>query len=349
MTQELSTNTEISQLNPQLNAAAILLNDCGLNTLDAARLCLELIEELHGNCTISRLRHAIRLGAKALKLEEQSVSFNEAVEFTLRQKSHRSQRTLDDIRQTSKKLMRCEPMLAQRAVRGISTAEWTRILDKAYGHAPSRYVKARANLSGIYTQAFKQGWCQDNPIKRIDVTHVQERTIEPLRLDAIQALIQTARLAEHRDCLPAVGLMLYAGVRPDEVSRITWGDIDWEEGELHMHARHTKTGGGRHIPLCRPLLQLLKRERSKGSLCPDKWKRRWQQLRHAAGFKKWVPDILRHSYASYHAKMYKDLPQLQLAMGHRDCRLLLTRYINLRGISKKDAQSFWRASWLKSS
>ncbi len=349
MKEQLCNNSATKIRNRQIKAANTLLNNCGLNTLDAARLCLELMEALHGDCSIARLRHAIRLGAEALHLEEQSVSFSEAVEFTLRQKSHLSPRSLDDIRQTSNKLMRCEAMLAQRAVRGISTAEWTRILDKTYGHAPSRYVKARANLSGIYTLAFKQGWCQDNPIKRIDVTNVQERTIEPLRLNEIQTLLRTARLAEHRDCLPALGLMLYAGVRPDEVSRITWHDIDWEEGELHMHARHTKTGGGRHIPLCQPLLMLLKKERTEGAICPDKWKRRWQQLRHAAGFKKWVPDILRHSYASYHAKMYKDLPQLQLAMGHRDCRLLLTRYINLRGISKKDAQSFWRASWLKSS
>ncbi len=75
-----------------------------------------------------------------------------------------------------------------------------------------------------------------------------------------------------------------------------------------------------------------------------------QQLRHAAGFKKWVPDVLRHSYASYHAKMYKDLPRLQLAMGHRDCHLLLTRYINLQGISKKILKAFgvgvgWQADY----
>ncbi len=268
MKQQLCNNTATKSRNRQIKAADILLNDCNLCTLDAARLCLELIEALQGDCTINRLRHAIRLGAEALHLEEQSVSFSRAVEFTLQQKSHRSQRTLDDIRQTSSKLMQCEPELAQRAVRSIRTADWKRVLDKAYGHVPSRYIKARANLSGIYSMAFKQGWCHENPIKRIDVTRIKERTIEPLRLDDIQTLLQTARLDEHRDCLPALGLMLYAGVRPDEVNRITWHDIDWEESELHMHANHTKTGGGRHIPLCEPLLQLLQIVLSEGSICP---------------------------------------------------------------------------------
>jgi hypothetical protein len=32
---------------------------------------------------------------------------------------------------------------------------------------------------------------------------------------------------------------------------------------------------------------------------------------------------------------------LQLSMGHRDQRLLMTRYINLRGISRRDAATFW--------
>ncbi len=69
---------------------------------------------------------------------------------------------------------------------------------------------------------------------------------------------------------------------------------------------------------------------------------RWRALRESAGFSKWVPDILRHSYASYHVKMYHNLALLQLSMGHKDCRLLLTRYINLRGITRADAKKFWK-------
>ncbi len=79
-----------------------------------------------------------------------------------------------------------------------------------------------------------------------------------------------------------------------------------------------------------------------GAICPKGWVRRWRLLREAAGFSSWVPDVLRHSYASYHVKRYQDLGQLQLAMGHRDCRLLLTRYVNLRGISRADARVFWK-------
>ncbi len=327
--------------------ASELLKGSGINLVDAARITLELIENIKGKASFDRIRQVIRLGTESLRNEELSVSFEHAVSYTLSLKQHRSKRTLQDIRQTTNKLMQIEPSLKNRSVRGIKTAEWSRIIEKAYAHSPSRFAKARANLSGIYTVAFKQGWCDDNPIKRIDVPHTEEKTIEALNLDEIESLITTAQHRSHRACLSAVALMLYAGVRPDEVKRLSWDDIDWEEGTLYMLPRHTKTGGARHISLCKPLLRLLKKESRSGSICPSKWDKRWQVLRQVAGFTHWVPDVLRHSYASYHAKMYGNLPLLQLSMGHRDCQLLLTRYINLRGISKRDAEAFWMAKWMR--
>lgn len=315
--------------------------------LDSARLSLELLEAVGGDCDITKIRHLIQLGARALQSAESSAPFSVAVAKCLQVKTHRSVRTLRDIRQTMNTLMRCEEGLAERSIRGIDGAEWSRILHKAYGHSPSRFVKARANLSGVYTVAFKQGWCADNPVRRIDVPVVKERVIEPLPVAEVAKLLQTARHPAHRDCLPAVALMLYAGVRPEELQRLAWHDIDWDEGELCLAARHSKTGGGRHIPLCRPLMELLRREKSVGAICPKGWSQRWRYLRQVAGFSQWVPDVLRHSFASYHAKYHRDLPVLQLAMGHRDCRLLLTRYINLRGISRRDAAVFWQAKWMR--
>ena len=81
----------------------------------------------------------------------------------------------------------------------------------------------------------------------------------------------------HRDCLPAVGLMLYAGVRPDEMLRLIWQDIDWEEAQLCISPRHSKTGGARHVPLGLPLLRLLKQQAAEGGqghICPARWRER---------------------------------------------------------------------------
>ncbi len=336
-------------LDKDITTAINLLSNKQITLTNAARLSLELIESVGGNVDFHHLRYLIQLGAKALREETCTVSFEQAVKTTLEFKKFRSPRTTRDIKQTMKTLMNCEQGLAQRSLRQISASEWQLILNKAYHHSPSRFIKARANLSGVYTIAFKQGWCSENPIKRVHIPLLKERPIEALQLHEIKALFAAARHPEHRPCLPALALMLYAGVRPDEIKRLCWQDIDWEDSMLYMSPRHTKTGGGRHIPLIPPLLKFLKKSRGQGQICPKGWTKRWQYLRQVAGFEQWVPDILRHSYASYHAKMHQNLPQLQLSMGHRDSQLLLTRYINLRGITKKDATQFWKAEWLSAS
>ena len=48
---------------------------------------------------------------------------------------------------------------------------------------------------------------------------------------------------------------------------------------------------------------------------------------------------------SFHAKKYADLPRLQLNMGHRDQTLLRSRYVNMRGLSKSAANSFFGDSF----
>ena len=45
------------------------------------------------------------------------------------------------------------------------------------------------------------------------------------------------------ECLPAAVLMLYAGVRPQEVRRLQFRHIRLEEKAALIPARHSKTGG----------------------------------------------------------------------------------------------------------
>ena len=133
----------------------------------------------------------------------------------------------------------------------------------------------------------------------------------------------------------SLSLMLYGGIRPTEVSRLQAGDINWEEGHVIIRPRTSKTGGGRAVPL-RGVRGIRKRER----FIPRNWKRKWQALRRAAGFRHWVPDVCRHTFATYHAAMFRNLPELQLEMGHRDTSLLRSRY--MVPASRKEAEKFWR-------
>ena len=315
-----------------------LLKKSGLQLVDAARLVLELVERCG---SVERCRRAVQLGSDALRKEEQSVPFAEAVAFTRLVKQHRAARTQADIAYYMRRLMREVPGLAERPLRLLTAQDCRDALQRAFP-TPSQQKKARAILSGVFSTGRRQGWCAENPVQLVEVPAVQEQEIAPLALPEVKRLVDTARSAAHRAALPALGLMLHAGVRPQEVTRLQWHDIDLEEREICLTRHQSKTGGARRVPISPPLLRLLREHRGRGYICPPNWRQRWQHLRRDAGFAHWVPDVLRHTYASYFVKFHKDMTALQLSMGHRDQRLLMSRYINLRGITRHSASEFWK-------
>ncbi len=328
--------------------ALALCEHLPISATQIVRLILELVEESGGQKIknpkrmMAHCRQIIRLGLATQKRQEQTVPFLYAYEETLKSKAHQSPLTLRDIRYYLKRLMKKTPKLENRPIRNITTEECATMLASSFS-TPTQRKKARAILSGLFTIARKRGWCSENPVSAVDIPHIKEREIRPLSLSECKRLLTTANLPQHRSCAPALGLMLWAGVRPHEVKRLTWNDIDTDEKEIIIPPRHSKTGGGRHIPLCNPLLKLLLRHehRKECPICPPNWTKAWSKLRKDAGFYHWIPDVLRHTFASFHAKMHHNLSELSLYMGHSNNNLLRERYVNMRGISKKDAIIFW--------
>ena len=64
-------------------------------------------------------------------------------------------------------------------------------------------------------------------------------------------------------------------------------------------------------------------------------------LREAAGLNPWREDALRHAFAGYHLRYFKDLQRLQLEMGYSTAKLLFNCYLNMEHISNDFAAAFW--------
>ena len=204
-----------------------------------------------------------------------------------------------------------------------------------YSTLPLFCIEARLTLSGVFSTAMKRGWCSENPVARVEAPRVVEKTVPILSPEEAEQLVQAAREYKGGICLPAVGLMLYAGIRPHEVERLTWADVDLPGKRVNIAPQHSKTGGARPVTLLRPALQLLSTTQAPAPqrICPPQWLRHWRAVRQQAGWNRltrpWPQDICRHSYASYHAAHFRNLHELQLQMGHRSTELLRTRYLNL--------------------
>ncbi len=335
-----------------------LLANLPFSGMDAARFVLEAVEEMpelhqaaaRGKDELMRaLRRVLHEGIAAVRAQEKTVSFARAAEESLARRTAAGRRatTLRDLRHYIRRLLRV-PGMAERPLRAMGTDECRRVLEVAFAGSLHSFRKGRVILHSIFAYGLRQGWCGQNPVALVEVPEIEEKEITPLSLSDCRRLLKTARSPHFRDCLPALSLMLFAGVRPGEVARLRWADIHCEDGSLFIAARHSKTGGARRVELCPPLRRLLRGQRPRYSdgtkpLCPPQWNKRWQQLRQAAGFGTcWVPDVLRHTFASYHVLTHRNLPALQLQLGHRDSRLLLTRYLNLHNLRRCESELFWK-------
>ena len=326
---------------------AALLEGESVTLIQAARLVLEIKEALGDEiCTITRCREVVSLGLNAIKNKHHTVSFGTAAVECLRSKSHRRPRTLTDIRSIIHKLKKSNPELEHTPLRNLSVEECQSILMNTFTTSRQRH-KARLILSGIFSFSVKRGWCDENPILRVDTPFLREQEIPALTLKEVTQLLKACMDEFDGSCVAGAALMIFAGIRPQEVERLLWENIAIRDGCVILNSKHTKTGGARHVTILPVLAKWLKfcRDKSKPGpgtpICPKGWTIKWRKIRKKAGWggrkKSWVPDCLRHTYASYHAKHFKDYNLLQMEMGHRSSSLLRTRYLNMKGISPQTA------------
>ena len=325
-------------------AALAILSATGIPVLEAAILAKELLAANKGS--IKRARRCITAGAEALRQQERTVSFEQAVAAALETRKDRRIRTVYDFRYFTRRFMlRCKG-LAKRRVRSITPQECAEYIEQAFD-TPRQRQKARLILSGVFSSAVKRGWCDANPVARVEAPRVVEQPVPILTPQEIEQITTTAETYQGGICAAAVGMMLYAGIRPHEVVRLTWAQVDLQEKAIYILPQHSKTGGARRVTIHRPLQRILRKHHQPETarICPANWLRHWRKLRHAAGWgsdRKWPQDALRHTFASYHLSHFRSYAELQVEIGHRDATLLRTRYVDQRGV--RNALRFWLQS-----
>ena len=307
-------------------AALAVLKQTGVNVLEAAIVAKAALAVGRGK--MKRAMKCIEAGEAELKRREKTVTFERAVEAALEARKDRRARTLCDFRYLTRRLMKRCKGLAKRRVRSISPAECAGYIRQAFD-TPQQRNKARLALSGVFSTAVKRNWCAENPVRRVEVERVVEKRIRILSREEITRLLAAAETYEGGSCLAAVGMMLYAGIRPHEVERLRWEDVRLAERLIYISPQHSKTGGARGVTIHPPLEEILHRVQKKDEqrICPPNWRRRWARLHRAAALTPWQPDVLRHTFASHHLATFRNYAELQLEMGHRSATLLRTRYV----------------------
>lgn len=336
------------KLRNEEKGAIALLKSLPIELGDIYGLMAELVEASKGKgkrAIVARARQCIRMGKEAMTNEEKSDHFENVVGMMLESKAHLRPRTLADIRFHTRKLLRLCPELKKKTLRNISSDEWKEYLDRCF-RTPSQFKKGRSILSSVLNYAKRRRLVSDNSTELISKPRIVEKHIAPLSLTEVKRLITSARECYNGEGLAACAIMLYAGVRPTEVQRLSWECINLKSEKILINPIHSKTGGCRQVTIQKVLKDILRPLAPKGNknqkICPANWLNKWRNIRQHAGLKKhWAQDVLRHTFASYHLANFRNKNLLVEEMGHSTPGLINSRYVSLNNITPKTTKTFW--------
>jgi integrase len=159
----------------------------------------------------------------------------------------------------------------------------------------------------------------------------------------ILTVSEAARLLETAtpDVLPYLAIGLFAGLRPAEIDRLDWSEIDFESELIEVKAAKSKIAQRRFVTIQPNLREwLLPLRLHKGNVTPQNgFRQSFEQARAAAGINDWPENALRHSFASYHLAHFKNAASTALELGHHDSRITFAHYREL--VKPKDAERYW--------
>ncbi len=204
---------------------------------------------------------------------------------------------------------------------------------------PSAGYKANAlrTLRPAFSYAVRQDLITANPFAKVE--QVRTRTQEGVDVFTPQ---EARRLMETApaDCIAAFSLLLFAGIRPAELTRLTWGNM--RDGFIHISPAIAKTAQVRNVEIEENLsawLSISGEHEPTEPICPPNWLRKRQETVKKAKLQGRT-DTARHSYATYYLSKYKDANALKANMGHS--RGSDTLFIHYRAAATPDdAEEYW--------
>jgi len=275
-----------------------LLAPYGKSLVDAAKFMADYLARSTASCTVTELVEKLLKDQRA----------DGASDVYIRDLTSRLSRFCSALDQTE------TTTFGERKVSTITTDEINDYL-RALELSPLGRNNYRRCLHVCFASAVPK-YCLENPITTTKQAKVVEKAPGILKPEAFDRLIN---VADER-IRPMLALSAFAGVRPAEVRRLTWADVDLEQRHVEITAEKAKTAGARFIPICDNLLAWLLRSPSRvGLVVIDNLgleRKLTLEARSAAGITEWPADGLRHSWVTYRYALTNDAARTAAEAGH---------------------------------
>lgn len=230
-------------------------------------------------------------------------------------------------------------------------------------------------LSGFFGWTVKQRYCVVNPVTGTEAPKVDHEDPVIMSVAEVSRLLEAAHSYKDGKLIPYIALGIFAAIRPTELARLNWDNIDLTEGTITLDASMAKLRGRRIVEMVSltqkdskgtehrlpaNLVEWLKPHADKRTPIKDEnWEKDFFAVRQLAGFgtpesqakmnarksaaqhvelKAWTPDGMRHSGISYHIEHF-GLEDKTARWAGNSPDIIQRHYRAL--VNKKDCERFW--------
>ena len=221
----------------------------------------------------------------------------------------------------------------QRLLDSVTTEEVETFLRQF----PSSNTRAtwQNRINTLFAFAVRRDFIVRNPCDKLERIKVDRCAPLILTPSQSQQLLKLAPMV----CRPYVILGMFAGIRPEELLRLKWADVDLET--LTVTVNDAKTRRRRIVPLHDKAVKLLADcPLRTGPVAPsNSTVRRFKRVaREALGLPSWPSDLLRHTAASYLLALHGDAGKVATMLGNSSS-ILLSHYH--QPVRNGDCGHFW--------
>ncbi len=184
----------------------------------------------------------------------------------------------------------------------------------------------RKHIMTLFSFAMEEKWLTENPVKAIKKLpeKFDVQTLDAVQMSQLLGACDTLEREVSASMRAYLALAGFAGIRPEELRKLQWRDINLVAGFVFIGSRVSKVGQSRSVPLsenCKAWLTLC--QARSGTIAGDAFRYRFDAVRAAAGYSvrgkpgaAWPSDVLRHSFASYWLAVNKNRAELAEHMGN---------------------------------
>lgn len=236
------------------------------------------------------------------------------------------------IREKRFKYRRLCAALWGRPTQAIQRADLESFVDREGFQGVNRknYLSAYLSLLNFYQGAKKRKVQRD--VRRPEV----------LKPPVVRQIMSTCE-NEFPAMTAVMAILFYAGLRPWEVQRLDWSNIDLVNGDILVTAETSKVRDSRHVKISDNLnAWLLTCRKVAGPVSPTEAvsRRMREAIMKKVGLERWITDISRHTYASAHYVQWNDAGKTAVQLGHFGG--LNTFRKHYKGLySETEASEFW--------